>query len=405
MLVLGAGGFIGAHVAAALDAAGHRAIRAGRTEADFTRDVDAATWAPRLRGVDVVVNAVGLFAGADESLLETVHMRAPIALFDACAAADVRVVQVSALGADVRAPEAFLRTKALADDHLLATHADAVVLRPSLVYGRGGASARLFDALAALPLVPLPGGGRQRLQPVHVDDVAAAVVAAVERPRATPRVLPVVGAHASTLRAFIDALRRQIVGARARFVAVAPSLVRLGTRLGLPWMGGDALAMLERGSTADPAPLTRLLGRPPRAIDAFVELRDRETALREARLAWLLPLAKLSLAALWLATAAVTLFAWPWRDSVAMVERVGLAGPLASAAVAAGALVDAAFGIATLALRRGRWLWAAQAATIVAYSAIIAVALPEYLAHPFGPVLKNLPVLALIALVAALERR
>jgi hypothetical protein len=120
---------------------------------------------------------------------------------------------------------------------------------------------------------------------------------------------------------------------------------------------------------------------------------------------WLLPLAKLSLAALWLATAALTLFAWPWADSVAMVERTGLAGPLASAAVMAGALVDAAFGVATLAVRRGRWLWAAQAATIVAYSAIIAVALPEYLAHPFGPVLKNLPVLALIALVAALERR
>lgn len=405
MLVLGAGGFIGAHAAAALEAAGHRVVRAGRADADFTRNVDAATWAARLRGIDVVVNAVGLFAGADEALLQAVHACAPIALFDACAAAGVRVVQVSALGADERAPEAFLRTKALADDHLLAAHADAVVLRPSLVYGRGGASARLFDALAALPLIPLPGGGRQRIQPVHVGDVAAAIVAAVERPRATPRVLAVVGAHASTLRVFVDALRRQIAGARARFVGIAPSLVRLGTTLGLPWMGGEALAMLERGSTADPAPLARLLERPPRAIDAFVAPGERAAALREARLVWLLPLAKLSLAALWLATAALTLFIWPWADSVAMVERTGLAGPLASAAVMAGALVDAAFGVATLAVRRGRWLWAAQAATIVAYSAIIAVALPEYLAHPFGPVLKNLPVLALIALVAALERR
>jgi hypothetical protein len=91
--------------------------------------------------------------------------------------------------------------------------------------------------------------------------------------------------------------------------------------------------------------------------------------------------------------------------SVAMVERTGLHGPLAAAAVYTGALVDAAFGVATLVVRRARWLWIAQAAVILAYSAIIAVALPEYLVHPFGPLTKNLPILAVLAMLYAMERR
>ena len=56
-------------------------------------------------------------------------------------------------------------------------------------------------------------------------------------------------------------------------------------------------------------------------------------------------------------------------------------------------------------MRRARWLWIAQAAVILVYSAIIAVALPEFLAHPFGPVVKNLPILALLALLYGMERR
>ena len=373
---------------------------------DYARDHDVETWSARVRRVDFVVNAVGAFEGG---ALEAVHTRAPVALFDACAKAGVRVVQISALGADEHARSAFHRTKRAADDHLRATHCNATILQPSLVYGRGGASARMFDALATLPCVPLPGGGGQRIQPVHIEDVADAVVATIERPGTTTRTIPVVGPSALTLREYLQALRTALGAGRGCFVAVPRALtsaaLRFAAALGVPWASRDALAMLERGNVADPAPLAELLGRPPRAVDAFVARDEREAVRREAHLAWLLPLARLSLAAVWLITAAVTLFAWPIEDSVAMVERTGLTGALALAAVYAGALLDTAFGIATLTVRRARWLWIAQAAVILVYSAIIAVALPEFLAHPFGPVVKNLPILALLALLYGMERR
>ena len=72
--------------------------------------------------------------------------------------------------------------------------------------------------------------------------------------------------------------------------------------------------------------------------------------------------------------------------------------------LAGAAAIDIALGIATL-VARSRWLWRFQIAIIVAYTAIISVGLPEFWAHPFGPVLKNLPILAALLLLLQLEDR
>jgi uncharacterized protein YbjT (DUF2867 family) len=142
-------------------------------------------WPTLLRGVDAVVNAAGQFREAPGASFEAVHAQGPMRLFDACVAAGVaRVLQLSALGAQADAPSAFLRSKHAADEHLLALPLDATVVQPSLVFGEDGASARLMLALAAAPLVPLPAGGGQRVQPLHVDDVVAALQALLhDRPQ------------------------------------------------------------------------------------------------------------------------------------------------------------------------------------------------------------------------------
>ncbi|MES3020737.1 MAG: DoxX-like family protein [Pseudomonadota bacterium] len=105
-----------------------------------------------------------------------------------------------------------------------------------------------------------------------------------------------------------------------------------------------------------------------------------------------------SLAAVWIATGAVVLGIYPREGSLALLARAGLGGNLALLALFGGALLDLGFGCLTLWWPR-RWLWRAQAAVIVVYSAIITVALPEFWIHPFGPLLKNLPILAIIWLL------
>ncbi len=149
--------------------------------------------------------------------------------------------------------------------------------------------------------------------------------------------------------------------------------------------------------------LRALLGRDPVPAGRFVAPAERESILVRARLAWLLPLLRASLAIVWIATGIVSAFVYPVEESLALVARTGLEGATARAALYGAALFDVAMGVGILVLVRRRWLWILQAAAILAYTAIITVALPEYWTHPYGPILKNIPMLAAIGVLYVLE--
>lgn len=421
ILITGANGFIGRHLADALARDGHEVVCAVRDPArmhdrrfrtiaaDFTADVDAATWLPRLSGIDVVINAVGILREHHAQTFEAIHSRAPRALFAACVQAGVkRVVQVSALGADRQAASRYHLSKKEADDYLATLPLQSVIVQPSLIYGPGGTSARLFTLLASLPLIPLPGAGRQQVQPVHIDDLVAAMRVLVERDAGPGTCLPVVGPEAVSLRTFIATLREAMGGGRAHFIPVPLGLVRIGARAGsyLPGalLDAETLAMLERGNTADAGPLTRLLGRPPRPVRQFIAPQEAAALRLQANLNWLLPMLRLSIALVWILTGVVSLGLYPVEESYALLARTGITGWLAPLMLYGAALLDLCFGIATLALKRRRWLWAAQLAVIGFYTVIITFRLPEFWLHPYGPLSKNLPMLAAIWLLLALER-
>ena len=406
--MVGAGGFIGRHVAAALERAGHQVVRATRSSIDLARDHDPQRWREHLRehlrGIDVAINAAGLFREGGARTFEAIHVRGPVALFEACAREGVRVIQVSALGADEGAASEFQRSKMRADDALVALGVPCVVLQPSLVYGDDGASARLFATLASLPLIPLPGAGEQRVQPVHVDDVAEAVVAIVRDGVLDRRRIPLVGREPLSLRAFLAMLRAALGLGRARFVKVPEPLVTLAATLRVGLFDRDAWRMLRRGNIADAQPMRALLHREPRAVGEFVEPAHRSAARTAAQLGWLLPLLRLALAIVWIVAGVVSAFLYPEDASLALLARTGLTGTAAYAALYGASLLDFALGVATWALPRRRLLWLVQIAVVVAYTAIVTVALPEQWLHPYGPVVKNLPILAALVLLYTLER-
>jgi uncharacterized protein YbjT (DUF2867 family) len=373
---------------------------------DFETDIDDAAWATRLEGIDVVVNAVGIAAERRGSSFEAIHDLAPRALFRACVAQGVQVVQISALGADAQAQSRFHLSKRAADDDLLAMHRTAVVVQPSVVFGPDGTSAALFAALASLPVVPLPGDGRQQVQPIHVDDVAAAIVAIVRHPPADARRIALVGPQAVELRALLAALRMRMRLPPPRFLHVPMRVARLGVRVAAAvrpgWLSTELLDMLERGNTADPAATMRALGYAPRPVADLIE-GERDRIVGSS--VWLVPLLRLAIAIVWLAAAAVSFGLYPLEDSVALVERTRLHGAMALAAVYAGAALDAFFGIATLFTKSPRRLWLAQIAVIVAYTLILTLAIPETWLHPFGPLVKNVPIVAALLVLWQWSRR
>lgn len=273
ILLTGAGGFIGRHLAPALAAAGHRLRPLSRRHGgDFARLLTAADWLPLLHGMDAVVNCVGLIAERGKQRFDTLHHRAPAALFEACAQAGARrVIQISALGADAHAGTAFHRSKAAADEILLSLPLDGFVLRPALVHGRGGASAELLMQLAALPLLPVVGDDDQALQPIHIDDVVAAVLRALTATE-TRLTLDLVGPETHTLGSWLARLRAAQGLPAARPLRIPLPAARACAHLARylnPVMQPDTLRMLLSARAHDPAPFVRFLGRVPRIAEAL----------------------------------------------------------------------------------------------------------------------------------------
>jgi nucleoside-diphosphate-sugar epimerase len=424
VLIVGARGFIGSHLDAAFTAAGHEVWGAGRAAApdagaasgrwitlDYTRP-RPPDWARMLSGFHLVINAVGILRERGRQTFQALHVAGPQALFTAAHSAGVpRIIQVSALGADAAAIAPYHTSKHAADRFLLELPVEGFVVQPSLVYGEGGTSARLFESMASLPVIPLPGDGLQRVQPVHIDDLVAAVLLLAQKPGADDAAditLPVVGPDPLTMREFLIVLRAAMGLGRALVLPVPRALVVSGARLGdmLPGvlLDSDTLGMLERGNTASSLPLQRLLGRPPRAPGSFISPAGREAHVLRAKLDWVTPLLRAGVAAMWLIAGIVSLGLYPVSASLALLERIGVPTTLAPVMLAGAALLDIALGLLSLWPRAPRWLWSAQIALVLVYTGLISWRLPELWLEPFGPVAKNLPILALLILLQQLSR-
>ena len=108
-------------------------------------------------------------------------------------------------------------------------------------------------------------------------------------------------------------------------------------------------------------------------------------------------------AVVWIVTGVVSAGVYPVADSLALLLRVGVDARFAPLLLYGAAAFDLLLGAGMLVLRRRRALYALQIALMLFYSAVIAWRLPEYWLHPFGPMLKNLPLLAALVLLWVLE--
>jgi NADH dehydrogenase len=238
ILLIGGSGFVGSHLAARLCADGHEVLIPTRrrerarhlillpTVSVVEADVhDEATLTRLVQGCAAVINLVGILTGGEGepygSGFARAHVELPKKIVRAVQAAGVpRLLHMSALQADARAPSGYLRSKAAGEAAAFAV-APAVavtVFRPSVIFGRGDSFLSLFAGLLKrLPVVPL-ACAEARFQPVWVEDVAAAFADSLTQPETFGQGIDLCGPHTYSLRELVayagrvSGHRRAIVG-------------------------------------------------------------------------------------------------------------------------------------------------------------------------------------------------
>ncbi|GAA5163289.1 SDR family oxidoreductase [Viridibacterium curvum] len=411
VLIVGSGGMVGSALAEALEWCGIEVGRAARRGlADLRLDLKAlpphAELVAKLRGWDLVVNACGLGPVHTEADHEAVHYLGACRLFDACVTAGVRrVLQVSALGDATTG--SFIASKHAADDYLLRLPLEARVVRPSLLFSQRGESSRLLIALAQLPFALLPGGGRGLVQPVHLDDLVQLLVFLVRAPQVPSGIYELGGPQALSMADYVRVLGQRITG-RAPRLAGLPAALAGVTAVLLQWWGSSlggtqTQRVMQAGSTTDRDAFSAAFGRPPRPPLQFLTAQEARRCRQDFLRQLSLGLGRVALASVCLASAALPLL-WPQQVApFAHLQAVGLVGEPAQWAYYAMLLVDVvAAGLALFA--RSRFAWSVLGLIVAGYTLGLGLLSPALWFDPFGPLLKNLPMLAWIAALALWSR-
>lgn len=218
--VFGGTGFLGRAIVRGLIAAGYPVRIACRHPAntgltDSTDGIefcpadirDPTTVAEAVDGAFAAVNTVSLYVDHTGSEFHSVHVRGAGDLARAAARAGLRtVVHVSGIGTDPASPSRYVRARAQGEAAVLDAFPGAVILRPSVLFGRGDRFLTTLDNLTALPAIPLFGRGGTRLQPVHVDDTAGAAIRAIETESPPAGVFELGGSEVMTYREILRAV-------------------------------------------------------------------------------------------------------------------------------------------------------------------------------------------------------
>jgi len=272
--VFGGSGFVGRHLVGALAREGDR-IRVAVRRPDLARFLMTSgvvgqihgvqanlrfpeSVAAAVEGADLVVNLVGILHESGRNSFEAVRAFGAGAVARAAKAAGAGAfVQLSAIGADPSSGAAYARSKAKGEAAVLDAFPEAVILRPSIVFGPEDQFFNRFAAMARIsPFLPLIGGGGTRFQPVFVGDVAEAVVKAVSGRARPGTVYELGGPEIMTFREIMELILK--VTNRSRMLLPVPfGVARLQARAlqlpPTPPLTVDQVTMLERDNVVSEA--------------------------------------------------------------------------------------------------------------------------------------------------------
>ncbi|NOX72890.1 MAG: SDR family oxidoreductase [Alphaproteobacteria bacterium] len=418
ILLLGADGFIGRHLAFHFRNSGFEVLCSARRvtalermgfavfKADLYRpdSHDKAYWQGAVRDVDYVVNAAGLLTGSNDQF-NAVHVLAPAAVY-AALPSTARGVLISAVGTE--AETLFAKFRRMGEAAATNSALPFTILRPGLVLGDtsyGGSS--LLRALAAFPFaIPVIGKGDTAFNPIHATDLAEVVLEALQSTE-LQGCFEIGGAEEIEQAALFRNYRRWLGIPPARLLhipwKIAGVLGRIGDFLSLGPISATSIKQLEGGVLADNRDILRNLKFHPRGVSEFLAARPAGTQdIWQARLYLLRPALRFGLALMWLVSGLLGVFL-PASQWIAHFGDTGLSEPVLVWAARLGGLVDLAIAAGLVRNWRPARLGRIQLVLVLAYTIGLSFIAPQLWLDPFGGLLKNLPVLLAIMVWIELE--
>lgn len=275
--VIGGSGFLGRYVVKHLAEAGYRVRvlcrhperadflkpsgNVGQIAIDYLDMARLETIAGKLNGSFAVVNLVGLLFESGKQKFSRVHAQGAERLAQEAAAVGAQAfVQISALGVDKATKSAYARTKLAGEKAVLSAFPSATILRPSVLFGAEDNFFNQFAHMSILsPALPAIGGGATRFQPVYVDDVAKAVLAAIERADAAGKTYELGG---PTVYSFRELLRYvgEVTGRKRALISIpfaaAKMLGSIAQLLPTPPLTKDQVTLLQTDNVVSDRALT-----------------------------------------------------------------------------------------------------------------------------------------------------
>jgi NADH dehydrogenase len=232
----------------------------------------------QLSNVSVIVHLIGSIAPKRGISLSHLHVEQTNSLIDLAKKANIeKIVMVTALGTDENAPSTYHRTKWHAEKYLINSGIDYVIIRPSLIIGKtcGRRNSKLVDRYIRLiqtkSMVPLVGGGNNKLQPVFIDDLVNALVLAITNSKHNGQVLEIGGDEIVSLKQFVERLMFVCAQSKKTFAIpffIAKSIAQLLELVQeQPTLSVDQVVMTNSDNICKCNALTNEFGILPHKID------------------------------------------------------------------------------------------------------------------------------------------
>jgi len=407
ILIVGVSGFIGQHLYHALSQQGYSVTGCSRQQVPninwqaFDFKQDAADWQCLLQNMDVVINAVGIYEPSETQSFLQVHELGPKKLFDACQKYNIRVIQISAIGAEQENPVTdFLKSKRNADQYLLKSDLPHVVLYPGIVLGEQGNSTRQLSLLARLYCTLLVFPRDKTLPLISIHQLTHHITDTIKHWPDTKQA-QVLTATPETMKNLLSNLRRWMGLGKGYFFSIPQSFIKLGfylfPKLSIGAFNQQSLDMLSAYSSKTYAPINTQT-----ASVSLLTNKASKSFNKDMQLTMLFYFNLFTLAIIWIVSGLSSLI--NIEQSRELIGLVGLNGVQGDTVIVTAAIGDILLGVLLCYPRLRRWIIFMQIAVMLIYILIISIFIPIFWLDPFAPIVKNLAMFVL-ALYLLIEKR